>query len=178
MLNEFKNTFRGGTRLNRFYVTGNIPFSGTSITRFHVRATQIPQLQTNTLSYDYRGRKAHYPGEKVYSAWSISVLDDTGDGDMWAAFQKWQNQLNIQNTNLVNTSVLNHDPDKFKATWTVNHMNLNGDETQSALLKQMTLYGCWPKVVDPINFNMNRPNTLNSFNVVLIYDYIEIKSVT
>jgi hypothetical protein len=73
---------------------------------------------------------------------------------------------------------LNHDPDKFKATWTVNHMNLNGDETQSALLKQMTLYGCWPKVVDPINFNMNRPNTLNSFNVVLIYDYIEIKSVT
>jgi|688.fasta_scaffold06499_8 hypothetical protein len=176
MLNEFKSNFQGGARLNRFYVTGNIPFSNTSITRFHVRASLIPQLQTQTLSYDYRGRKAFYPGEKVYANWAISILDDTGSGNMWAAFQTWQNALNDHDVNTVNTNVLNHRPENFKATWNINHLNLNGDENQP--LKKMTMFGCWPKVINPINFNMNRPNTLNVFDVVMIYDYINIQNVT
>ena len=179
MLNDFKQNFQGGARLNRFYVEGNIPFSGgTQVSRFHIRATQIPALQTTTLSYDYRGRKSHYPGEKTYSAWSISVMDDTGFGDLWAAFQKWQDALNDHDENNVDVSVLNHRPDTFKATWRVNHLNLNGDETNSNVLKQMTLFGCWPKVINPINFNMNRPNTINVFDVVLIYDYINIRDIT
>ena len=58
MLNDFKQNFKGGSRLNRFFVTGNIPFSGQRASRFHIRASAIPQLQTQTLSYDYRGRKS------------------------------------------------------------------------------------------------------------------------
>lgn len=176
MLNEFKQNFQGGTRLNRFYVTGNIPFAGKPMSRFHVRASAIPQLQTQTLSYDYRGRKAHYPGEKQYPIWTISVIDDTGKGDMWYAFQKWQNALNDHDQNTVNTAVLNHQTDTYKSTWTVNHLNLNGDETTP--LKKITLFGCWPKAINPINFNMNRPNTINVFDVVLVYDYINIQNVT
>lgn len=178
MLNEFKQRFQGGTRLNRFFVTGRIPYAGTNVSRFHVRATQIPQLQTTTLSYDYRGRKAHYPGEKTYSAWSISIIDDVGDGNLWQSFQQWQNALNDHDENLVSNDVLNHDPDNFKSNWTVNHINLDGDETPNNILKQVVLYGCWPKVINPINFNMNRPNTVNMFDVVLIYDYISISNVT
>jgi hypothetical protein len=95
---------------------------------------------------------------------------------MWAAFQKWQNALNDHDANTVDTQVLNHRPQNFKATWNINHLNLNGDETQP--LKKMTMFGCWPKVINPINFNMNRPNTLNVFDVVMIYDYINIQNVT
>jgi hypothetical protein len=178
MLNDFKQNFKGGARLNRFYVTGNIPFSGKSVTRFHVRATQIPQLQTQTLSYDYRGRKVHYPGEKTYSAWTISVLDDTGNNDLWTAFHKWQNELNDHVDNSSNTAVANHNTAAFKTDWTVNHLNLNGDETTDSILKRITLKGCWPRVISPINFNMNRPNTVNMFDVVLLYDYINIANVT
>jgi len=178
MLNEFKEKFFGGTRLNRFFVTGRIPFANKNVSRFHIRATQIPQLPTTTMSYDYRGRKAHYPGEKSYSPWSISIIDDVGEGNLWQAFQQWQNELNDHNKNLVNNEILNHNPDNFKTTWTVNHINLDGDENRNNLIKQISLYGCWPKVINPINFNMNRPNTINMFDVVLIYDYISVTDVS
>jgi hypothetical protein len=176
MLNDFKQNFKGGARLNRFFVTGSIPFSGQSVSKFHIRASAIPQLQTQTLSYDYRGRKSHYPGEKQYPVWSITVLDDTAPGDLWTGFQKWQNALNNHDTNSVNNSVLNHQTQTFKSTWTINHMNLNGDEDTP--LKKITLFGCWPKAINPINFNMNRPNALNVFDVVMVYDYINIQNVT
>jgi hypothetical protein len=55
-------------------------------------------------------------------------------------------------------------------------MNLNGDEDTP--LKKITLFGCWPKAINPINFNMNRPNALNVFDVVMVYDYINIQNVT
>ena len=103
-------------------------------------------------------------------------MDDTSPGDLWTAFQKWQNALNNHDSNKVNNSVLRHQPETFKSTWTINHMNLNGDEDNP--LKKITLFGCWPKAINPINFNMNRPNTLNVFDVVMVYDYINIKNVT
>lgn len=174
-LKDFKNNFNGGTRLNRFFVEGRIPFANKDMSQFHVRATQFPALTSTSLSYDYRGRKFYYPGEKTYTTWSISILDDVEAGDMWKAFQTWQNNLNNHETNQVNNSVLNHQHNNFKSTWSVNHLNLNGTGTP---LKKFTLYGCWPKIVNPINFNMNRPNTPNVFDVILIYDYINIMNVT
>jgi len=176
MITDFKNNFNGGSRLNRFLVTGRIPFSNQSMSRFHVRATLIPQLQTQTLSYDYRGRKMHYPLEKAYSSWSMSIIDDVQDYDLWKAFQTWQNELNDHDENTSNNNVVNHNPDSFKAVWTIQQLNLNGDETDP--IKKFSLYGCWPKVINPINLNMNRPNTINVFDVVMIYDYIRIDNVS
>ncbi len=176
MINEFKQQFNGGTRLNRFFVTGRIPFANKNISRFHVRATQIPQLQTQTLSYDYRGRKGHYPLEKVYSSWSMSIIDDVDDMNMWTAFHKWNDALNDHDDNTVDNSVNRHQTNTYKTTWTVNHLNLNGEENN--VLKKFTLFGCWPKVINPINLNMARPNTINMFDVVMIYDYIKIDNVS
>jgi hypothetical protein len=157
-------------------VTGRIPFAGKNMSRFHVRATLIPQLQTQTLSYDYKGRKMHYPLEKAYSSWSMSIIDDDDPVDLWAAFQKWQNELNEHERNTSNSNVVNHNPDNFKTTWTVQQLNLNGNE--SSPIKKFSLYGCWPKVINPINLNMNRPNTINVFDVVMLYDYITIDNVS
>ena len=63
-LNQFKDNFKGGTRQNRFLVTGAFPSGvGTFSTAgnasntgkaipFHIRSTLIPTLQTSTVSYD------------------------------------------------------------------------------------------------------------------------------
>lgn len=193
-ITNFKTKFNGGTRGNRFFIEGTIPSfsspinsisSSSAFTKFHVRSTQIPQLSTKTLSYDYFGRKYHYPGEKDYGTWSFTVLDDnsTGDGNLWKKFHAWQNAINDNNQNISFKQTLNTnstDSALYKATnWKIRHLNLNGeDDTTNPYLKTFIMHGCWPSSIQPISFSMSNPNVLNSFVVIMVYDYIELYSGT
>ena len=37
------------------------------------------------------------------------------------------------------------------------------------------MHGCWPTSIDPIALNMTSNNLLNTFNVIIVYDYIELR---
>jgi hypothetical protein len=170
MLSEFKDNFSGGTRSNRFRVTGSFP-TGGGFTDYHVRATTIPTVESKTISYDYFGRKYHYPGEKGYGTWSFTMWDDTDDNNLWGQLQRWQNFINDHTDN---TSAIR--PSDYKAdNWKIQHLDLNDSGTP---LKEYIMHGCWPAGIQPITLNMGNPNTLNSFNVIIVYDYIEITGIT
>lgn len=171
MLNEFKTNFFGGTRSNRFEIVGPIPY-GQRFTKFHVRSTIIPQISSKTLTYDYAGRKYHYPGERDYGNWAFTVLDDTGRNDLWKMFQTWHNKIN---DHVTNKSFLLNSGNTYKVdNWRIRHLNINGDQT----LKEFILHGCWPSVVQQVSLNMMQPNTLTSFNVIVVYDYVEVAGIT
>lgn len=175
-LNSFKANFNGGTRSNRFRISGNIGGADGSyggFTEFHVRSTQIPQVSSKVISYDHLGRKYYYPGEKEYGTWSFQVLDDH-DGssaingvNLWGAFQAWQDSINEHYTNFSNGFRGTY---KNESGWTIEHLDING----SRVIKTFELRGCWPSAIQPINFNMQNPNTLNTFNVVIVYDQIKL----
>lgn len=180
-LNQFKDNFKGGTRQNRFLVTGAFPSGvGTSSTAgnanstgntipFHIRSTLIPTLQTSTVSYDYFGRKLYYPGEKLYSTWSVSVVDDTDSGDLWKKFHQWHNYIN----NHVNNTTRYPTTQNYKVNWYVEHLGLNEN-----VIKRFYINGMWPRTINEMSFSMARPNVLNTFNVVFVYDTISIEGVT
>jgi len=175
-LNQFKANFSGGTRGNRFTISGSIGGQNSSFgtfTAFHVRSTQIPQISSKYISYDHLGRKYYYPGEKEYGTWSFQVLDDnTGNNtipSLWKAFQNWQNDINNHATNISNPGFAGNY--KNEQGWAIHHLDINGDK----VLKEYQMYGCWPSAIQPINFNMANPNVLNTFNVVIVYDMIKIK---
>jgi len=180
-LNLFKDNFQGGTRQNRFLVTGSFPSgnagasnSGNSnITAkaipFHIRSTLIPTLQTSTISYDYFGRKLYYPGEKLYSTWSVSIVDDTGDGDLWKKFHQWHNYIN----NHVDNSTQYSITPNYKTNWYVEHLGLNENT-----IKRFYINGIWPRTINEMSFSMARPNVLNTFNVVFVYDTISINGIS
>lgn len=170
MLSQFKENFSGGTRSNRFRITGSFP-TGGGFTDYHVRATTIPTVESKTISYDYFGRKYHYPGEKGYGTWSFTMWDDTDDNNLWGQLQKWQNFINDHTDN---TSAIS--PSTYKAdNWKIQHLDLNDSGTP---LKEYIMHGCWPAGIQPVTLNMGNPNTLNSFNVIIVYDYIEITGIT
>jgi hypothetical protein len=187
-ITDFKQQFSGGSRANRFFVEGDIPsFSSgagnmqhtSAFTKFHIRSTQIPQLSAKTLSYDYFGRKYHYPGETDYGTWSFVVLDDYSNtnGNLWKKFHKWQNSINNHDTNQSFQSSLSSntqaDSAQYKANnWNIHHLHIDGETNNP--LKTFTMHGCWPTSVQPISFNMSNPNSLNSFVVIMVYDYIEL----
>jgi hypothetical protein len=170
-LNDFKTNFDGGTRQNRFYIEGTIPFGNGAVSSFHVRSTLIPTLQTSTIAYDYMGRKSYFPGEKMYSTWSVSVIDDpSSQYDLWAKFNIWQNNINNHETNRSDISLQTGTFASYKANgWKINHLDLNGN-----IIKTFVLNGCWPRSINEINFNMSRPNVINTFNVVFVFDSVEI----
>ena len=170
MLNDFKNNFFGGTRANRFRITGNFP-TGGGFTDYHVRATTIPTVESKTISYDYFGRKFHFPGEKGYGTWSFSVWDDTGTNNLWGKLHRWQNKINDHNSN-ISTIV----PSDYKVDgWKIQHLDMNDTGIP---LKEFELFGCWPAGIDPISLNMQQPSTLNSFNVIIVFDYLKITNIT
>lgn len=171
MINQFKTNFSGGTRQNRFEVIGNIP-TGGNFTKFHIRSTIIPQLTTQRIEYPFFGRKYYYPAEKEYSTWSFNVLDDTGNiQNLWAMFNTWQNEINNHDTNRSWTRNQSLKADN----WKIRHLDLNGQETA---LKEFVMHGCWPTSIEAMPLNMSSANQLNSFNVIIVYDYIEITGIT
>ena len=193
-LNLFKSFFSGGTRQNRFLIEGNFPNASSSQgnTRssstsssssgaaaqqsafLHVRSTLIPTLQTSTISYDHFGRKHYFPGEKLYSTWSVSILDDNDQVnslyDHWSNFHNWQNAINNHETNYTSYA---SNLEGYKTSWAVTHLDINGNP-----LKKFMMNGLWPRTVGEVSFNMTRPNVINTFNVVFVYDTIEILNVT
>ena len=135
MLIDFKDNFFGGTRSNRFRIDGNFP-TGGGFTDFHVRSSTIPNISSKTLSYDYFGRKFHYPGEKEYGTWSFQAWDDTGVNNIWGRLQKWHDTINDHDTNVSDTRA-----SRYKANnWLIQHLNLNGeDSTKTPVLKEFRL---------------------------------------
>lgn len=170
LINDFKNNFFGGNRKNRFRITGSFP-TGGGFTDYHVRATTIPNSAVKTISYQHFGRWYHYPGERDYGTWSFNVWDDTGSNNLWGRIQKWQDFINNHDTNISTI-----DPDDYKAyNWKIQHLDINGNQNPQ---KEWILNGCWPTGIQPIPLNMGNPNTLNSFNVIIAFDYIEISDIT
>jgi len=186
-LSSFKTAFAGGTRANRFLVSGGIGLSetgqnttATTPIPFHIRSTFIPPITNITLELHGYGRKLHIPGDRQYAPWQISIYDDVettaatpGGGSvasLWKKFSIWHNNINNHTTNSTATESPSYT--NYKQTWKIDHLDLNGD-----IIKTFTMNGCWPKTVSAIDHNMTNRNFLNTFSVVMLYDDIEITGV-
>jgi len=177
MLNDFKNDFFGGTRSNRFRIEGSFP-TGGKFTDFHIRSATLPRVTSKTLSYDYFGRKFHYPGERDYGTWNITMWDDVGDNNLWGKLNRWQNLINDHDKNKSATPRLGggQTSREYKANnWKIQHLDLNGNTLP---LKEYILHGCWPAGIQPVQMNMGSPNVLNSYTVMIVFDFMEIKNIT
>lgn len=177
-LTDFKNNFNGGTRKNRFYVSGTFP--GGQFTKFHVNATSLPKMGTFAMEYNHFGRVWKFPGEKDYEyTWNFSVIDDYDTGNdainLWKLFQSWQNLINNHSTN--KSKIISADQTYKANNIAVHHLGINGEQ-EGKPIKKFILNGCWPVLITPISFSMANASTFNSFTVQLQWDSIEIGNVT
>lgn len=183
-ITSFISAFKGGTRLNRFKVTGGIgPNRSTDDTgAFHIRSATIPEAQVGAIAINHRGRTVAYPGDRSYEPWQITILDDTGDSNLHKLFHDWHNYINAHDTNKTQTvsttttgtsttstttTALNPS-EPFADTWTVEMLDVNGASLPNRLF---TLKNVWPATVGPIQLDMSQDNTLASFAVTLIYSH-------
>jgi hypothetical protein len=183
-ISDFKSGFLGGTRANRFNVvitwpSGVDPKPVTSI--YHATAAKLPEAELGSISIPYRGRVAHYAGDRDYKPWTVTFIDDTGSNESWTAFHKWANLLSSHVNNTVDDPTYGIAGNGNLCDITFNQLNnpsSGGDATTTghAVFRKITLKHAWPSEVGQIGLDMGEGGSLVSFSVTFTYDYYQINT--
>lgn len=164
-ITEFKNQMRsGGARSNQFMVTLSFPAfvaggQAAQAASFLCKATEVPAMTVDDIPVAYRGRPVHFAGERNYSPWNITVLND-GDFFVRRAFERWSNGI----ANLDNTAGLTN-PSDYQATLMVTQLDRNDNA-----LKTYTFYDAYPTDIGAMELSYDNPN-IQEFQVQFVYNW-------
>jgi|TARA_R100000005_G_scaffold95562_2_gene77623 hypothetical protein len=169
-IDDFRNSFKGGTRQNRFSVTGNIGAVDkralNATESLLVKAAQFPPSTVGIIPVPFRGRIAKIPGDRQYLEWQISILDDASSA-LYKAFQDWSSLINSHFGNKQDPTWT--DTADALGEWEVTHLDLEGNP-----IKKVTLKNCWPVEVGSIDLSYDAVDTVVEFPVTIAYDYFII----
>jgi hypothetical protein len=171
-IKAFKTGFNGGTRSNRFEVvsTSGWPARVGTVdiekSKLKIHATTMPKSDLGQIGIGYRGRIFSMAGDRSYSVWPIQMYDDSGNNNLWVAFNKWKELIDGHVTHTVDGD--NFSYSKLQKTWVLNQLGLNGD-----VIRTFKLVNCWPSQIGGILLDMNSVDVV-TFPVTLTFDYFEI----
>ena len=168
-IHEFINGFHGGTRLNRFMVTSTCVDLSSP---FHIRSAQIPGAAISAIGVNWFGRTIQLPGERVYTPWAITVLDDSGaDYELHSYFERWQHSIGNKDENTLVELKHEFHPRSLAngagCNFTIKQYRADSDFVE----KTFTISNAWPVQVGPIELDMSKDNTLTQFTVTLAYTH-------
>lgn len=180
-ITDFKNGFNGGTRANRFLVELTFPTDVAVATpttlSYHAVAAKLPEAELGSISIPYRGRVAHFAGDRDYKPWTVTILDDTGTNASWLAFQEWSNLLNSHTTNKTKDTTYSGtllQTIKFKQLRDPSGGSSTTTPITSEIYREINLYNAWPSEVGQIGLDMGEGGSLISYSVTFTYDYYKI----
>jgi hypothetical protein len=165
-ISNFLNAFNGGTRPNRFKISGTNP-GGDLFFDTHCSAATLPESIVGIIPVPFRGRVYKFPGDRTYNEWNVTILDDIGNRATWDLFHSWSEEFNEHENN---TSLTRKHITRYCADLTVELMDHNSD----IVLRTMQLLNAWPVQVGPVTLDMNAANQLGSFQVQIAYTHFLI----
>lgn len=166
-INEFKSRMTGGgLRQNQFRVIlptipNTINFDTKTFTIL-CKATTLPESNIADVPVSYRGKKAHFAGEKEFSSWTVTVYTDT-DFDVRDAFESWSSMISNYSTTEGETNIYNYQVDGK-----IQPLSRGGK-----VLKTYDMKGIWVRRVGEIQMDYDTENTIASFEVEFVYDYFQ-----
>ena len=172
-VDKFKNIFDGGTRPNRFRVSGkigNVGELGLDREGLLVRATSFPNSTIGVIPIPYRGRTIKYPGDRQYPEWAIQLYDDRTVG-FRDKFVQWQEQFNEHVSNVPadsNSLDLRSGRHIHFVDWNVDMMDVEGN-----VIRSCRLVNCWPMDISPYDLSYDVSDRFNEYSVTLAFDYID-----
>ena len=171
-VNNFKKNFDGGTRPNRFVVTGEIGGnSGTKpINNLYVKAASMPSSTMGIIQVPFRGRVIKLPGDRAYPEWTITLLDETTK-DFREAFEQWNEAFNSHAENISGEQAggLDLTNTNLFTQWSVSQLDMQGD-----VIRTTILHNCWPVEVGAVDLTYDAADTLTEYSITLSYDYIDV----
>lgn len=179
-IENFKKSFNGGTRVNRFEVSCSWPAFSTStstttsadLLKYKAVSTSFPSATINPIMIPYRGRFVNYAGDRQYGVWSVEVYDDSGL-DLWHYFNLWHERIDGHWTHIKKAANGNGASTDFtyndlQTDMTVKQLDINGSPIRTIVLKK-----AWPSRVTQINLDMSNADPVK-FSVEFMFDYFDI----
>ena len=162
---NFRSNFQGGTRPNRFLVTGGIGDTAIDDTSgFLIKATSLPESTNGVIPVPYRGRVLKIPGDRMFAEWAITVIDDADEStDLRALFTKWSNDVNAHVANTTQDPNLTETMTK----WNVEMLSQKDDTP----IRKIELHNCWPIEVAAVDLSYDTADSITEFSVNLAYDF-------
>lgn len=137
-------------------VTPLIPFSP-----FLVRSASLPASNVGQIPISYGGRTIKIAGERTYSDWSTTVMNDEGF-IVRNAIETWMEIINQRVSNF------RAFPSEYKVDLTVTQYSKKGPP-----LKIVKLIGCFPTAVSEIALDWGSADSIEEFGITWSYDYWE-----
>ena len=170
------NTFKskgltlGGARPSLFEIIVSTP-PGLTVQsgseekfKFTARASSIPPLALGTIEVPYFGRREKIAGDRTFPDWQVSVMNDE-DYLVRSMFESWSNSINRLESNIRDPNYAAGE-NSYKVDMTINHYSKDGP-----LIREYTMIGAWPSLVDAMELNWDAQNQIQTFNVTFSYDY-------
>ena len=166
-IDDFKSKLSGGgARPSLFKATVNFPSfveaANVELTSFLVKQATIPDSTVGVIPISFRGRKLNLAGDRVFTALSLTVINDA-EFDVRKSFEQWMNGINQhqENTGLV-------DMNDYSADVVVEQLRKDG-----TVSKRYDFRGCWPSTLAAIDLNYETENAIEDFTVELQVQYWE-----
>lgn len=155
----------GGARPSQFVVSLTFPTwvaAGTAgqAGQFLVKATTLPASTITPIDVPFRGRIAKIAGERMFSNWQVTVLNDN-DFLIRDALERWS--AGILNHSRTNGIVA---PTEYTADMFVTQLDRNDNA-----LKTYRFFNCYPQNISEIGLDFGNTNQVEEFGVEFSVDY-------
>ena len=166
-----------GARPNLFTV--GIPnrtgfWEGSTDFQFFCRASQLPGMTLGAVPVNYFGRQVKWAGNKTYSDWTVTVINDENFAHR-SQFEQWMNSINGAADNVRFGS--GSSTDYTVNPVTVTQLSKLGEDTKA---RKYMLHYVFPTDISPITLDWGDNDTIEEYTVTFSFDYFttEIGDVT
>jgi len=156
----------GGARANQFFVTLNFPsyvtLGGAAAAQaaFLVNATTLPGSTVNPTVVPYRGREVKFAGERTFTPWTVTVLNDVSF-NIRNSLEAWMEGMN----GLVNNNGRTN-PRDYQVNLSVTQLDRNNNP-----LKSYTLASAMPVELSEIGLNFGENDTIETYTCTFVYQH-------
>jgi len=166
-ISDFKaQLIGGGARANQFRVQLSFPSYVTAgvlvgqQAQFMCKGAQLPASTIENIPLNYRGRVVNVAGERTFTPWTVTILNDT-TFTIRNAMEVWAN--GVQNLATTNGRT---NPREYQTDLTVHQLDRSG-----AIVKAYRFVDAYPITIGAIELSFDTTNAVEEFTVEFQYNY-------
>lgn len=158
----------GGARPSLFNVFMTVPaglgLDNVSVDKFRFvcKTAELPESVISSIEVPYFGRRIKVAGERSFSDWSVSVINDE-DFSVRALFEAWSNALNRLVSNVRDPAI---SAEQYKVDLDIVQYGKDG-----STLRSYQLIGAFPTQISGIALSWESASAIEEFTVNFAYDY-------
>ncbi len=163
-----------GVKPNMFMVDVNFPSvlsksaDDLETTNIMCKSAALPGSNLGVIEVPFRGRTVKIAGDRTFDTWTVTFFNDK-DFKLRAFFEEWANKINTHEANTSELFVPNSSTG-YTADLKVKQLEKD-DTTTGSILRQYTLFYCFPTNVSQIDLAYDSNDQIEEFSVEFQYSY-------